>query len=53
MKLSSNLERIGDQAVNIARKARKLNRYPALPEMQLIEPMRAVSMQMFKDSVEA
>jgi phosphate transport system protein len=53
MKLSSNLERIGDQAVNIARKARKLNRHPALPETELIEPMREVSMQMFKDSVEA
>jgi len=53
MKLSSNLERIGDQAVNIARKARKLNRHPALPEVALIEPMREVSMQMFKDSVEA
>jgi len=53
MKLSSNLERIGDQAVNIARKARKLNRHPALPEVTLIEPMREVSMQMFKDSVEA
>jgi phosphate transport system protein len=53
MKLSSNLERIGDQAVNIARKARKLNRHPALPETELIEPMRELSMQMFKDSVEA
>ena len=34
MKLSSNLERMADQAVNIARKARKLNRHPALPEMR-------------------
>src|SRR3954463_7387440 len=40
MKLSSNLERLGDQAVSIARKARKLNRHPALPETELIEPMR-------------
>ena len=53
MKLSSNLERLGDQAVSIARKARKLNRHPALPETELIEPMRAVAMQMFKDSVDA
>ena len=29
MKLSSNLERMGDQAVNIARKTRKLNQHPA------------------------
>ena len=33
MKLSSNLERMADQAVNIARKARKLNQHPALPEV--------------------
>src|SRR6187401_2032540 len=39
MKLSSNLERMADQAVNIARKARKLNQHPALPETDFIEPM--------------
>src|SRR5450432_4571327 len=40
MKLCSNLERMGDQAVNIARKARKLNRHPALAEVSFVEPMR-------------
>jgi len=39
MKLSSNLERIADQAVNIARKARKLNRAPLLPEVNFLDPM--------------
>ena len=53
MKLSGNLERMGDQAVNIARKARKLNRHPALPEADFVEPMFAHAMAMFKDSVEA
>ena len=54
MKLSSNLERMADQAVNIARKARKLNQHPPLPETALIEPMRKVMRwQMFKDSVDA
>lgn len=53
MKLSSNLERMGDQAVNIARKARKLSRHPLLPELELIAPMREHAMQMFKDSVDA
>ena len=53
MKLSSNLERMADQAVNIARKARKLNRHPALPEVALIAPMREHAMKMFRDSVEA
>ena len=53
MKLCSNLERMADQAVNIARKARKLNRHPALPETELIAPMRDHAMKMFKDSVDA
>jgi len=53
MKLSSNLERIGDQAVNIARKARKLNQHPPLPEMELIIPMWEHALSMFKDSVDA
>src|ERR1700693_496881 len=53
MKLSSNLERMADQATNIARRARKLNRHPALPEMELIVPMHAQAMSMFKDSLDA
>jgi phosphate transport system protein len=53
MKLCSNLERMADQGVNIARKARKLNRHPALAETALIEPMREHAMAMFKDSVDA
>src|SRR5437868_3899181 len=51
MKLSSNLERMADQAVSIARKARKLNQHPALPEAELIEPMHRHATAMFKDSV--
>jgi phosphate transport system protein len=53
MKLSSNLERMADQAVNIARKARKLNQHPPLPEVEVIVPMQAQAMSMFKDSVDA
>ena len=53
MKLSSNLERMADQAVNIARKGRKLNRHPALPETDFVEPMHLHAMSMFRDSVEA
>src|SRR2546428_10616153 len=47
MKLSSNLERMADQATNIARRARKLNQHPALPEIQLIAPMHEQAMSMF------
>jgi phosphate transport system protein len=51
IKLSPNIERVGDQATNIAKRARKLNRHPPLPEMELIVPMQAYAMSMFKDSI--
>jgi phosphate transport system protein len=53
MKLSPNIERVGDQATNIARRARKLNRHPALQELELIVPIQACAMAMFKDSIDA
>src|SRR6201981_449632 len=53
MKLSTNIERIADQATNIARRARKLNRHPALPEVEIIVPIQAHAMAMFKDSIDA
>ena len=53
MKLSSNLERMADQATTIARRARKLNQHPPLPEVELIKPMYDHAMAMFKDSVDA
>ncbi len=53
MKLSTNLERMADQATNIARKARKLNKHPALPEILLLTPMQEHAMAMFRDSVDA
>src|SRR4030095_339777 len=53
MKLSSNLERMADQATTIARRARKLNRHPPLPEVELIRPMYDHAVSMFKDSVDA
>src|SRR2546430_1210785 len=53
MKLSPNIERVADQATNIARRARKLNRHPPLPEVELIDPMYAHALSMFKDSIDA
>src|SRR5690242_5567781 len=53
MKLSSNLERMADQATTIARRARKLNQHPPLPEVELMKPMYAQAMAMFKDSLDA
>ena len=53
IRLSPNLERVGDQATNIAKRARKLNRHPPLPEVEMIVPMQAYAMSMFKDSINA
>jgi len=53
MKLSSNLERMADQATNIARRARKLNQHPPLPEAEMIRPMYVHAMSMFKDAIDA
>src|SRR6266480_914997 len=52
MKLSPNIERVGDPATSIARRARKLNRHPPLTEVQIIVPLHAHAMAMFKDSVD-
>lgn len=53
MKLGSNLERVADQAVKIARRSRKLNKVPALEGAMLIEPMFDEALILFGDSVRA
>jgi phosphate transport system protein len=53
MKLSPNIERVADEATNIAQRARKLNRHPALAEVDLIGPIQAHAISMFKDSIDA
>jgi phosphate transport system protein len=53
MKLSTNLERVADQATSIARRARKLNRHPPLAEIELIKPMHEQAISMFKESMDA
>jgi phosphate transport system protein len=53
MKLSANLERIADQSVVIARRARKLNRRPAVQEVFLVEPLYRMALGIFRDSLRA
>jgi phosphate transport system protein len=53
MKLSPNIERVADQATTVARRARKLNQHPPLKETELIEPLYALAMSMFKDALDA
>jgi len=53
MKLSPNLERIADEAVSIARRARKLNRHRELSEVQLIMKMGRHALEMVHDGIDA
>ncbi len=53
MKISSNLERVGDQAVTIARRARKLNTRPELDDVALLRPMFDLASKLLEDSLRA
>jgi phosphate transport system protein len=53
MKLSPNIERVADEATNIAECASKLNKHPPLTEVNLIVPIQAHAVSMFKDSIDA
>jgi phosphate transport system protein len=52
-KISSNLERIGDQAVAIARRSRDLNKEPLLKPLIDIPRMAQISEGMLRDSITA
>jgi len=53
MKIGSNLERVGDQAVTIARRARKLNARPELDDLDLLRPMFDIAFRLLDDSLRA
>jgi phosphate transport system protein len=52
-KISSNLERIADQAVSIARRSRELNKEPLLKPLIDIPHMAQIAAGMLRDSVTA
>lgn len=51
MKVSSNLERVADQAVSIARRARRLNESGTLAETAALRPIFDLATGIFRDSV--
>ena len=53
LKIITDLERIGDQGVNIAKKARVLNRYPLLKPLVDIPKMKVIATEMVADSLKA
>ena len=53
MKLSVNLERVADQAVNIARRGRRLLLHPPHPETQNLFPIFQASQTLLREAVRA
>ncbi len=53
MKINNDLERIADLSVNIARRAKKLAKAPALPLPELMVSMADATARMLRDSLKA
>jgi phosphate transport system protein len=53
IKIGANIERVADQAVNIARRARKINEHPEIPEIHLLDETARLAVSMFDDAVRA
>ena len=53
MKVGTSLERIADQSVTIARRAKRLNARPAIRELALLEPPYRLALVIFRDSIRA
>lgn len=53
MKVSANLERTADQAVGIAKRARKINKNLEISEARLVEPLYQMAATLLRQSLEA
>lgn len=53
MKVSTALERVGDHAVSLARRGRKLNQRPPIPETENIRELAALASAQLRDSIAA
>ena len=53
MKIGANIERIADQTVTIARRARKINEHPEVVEMHELDSVISLSIKMFDDAIAA
>ncbi len=53
MKIGANIERIGDQTVNIARRARKINEHPPVVELHELDGVIELSIKMLEEALRA
>ncbi len=53
MRIASNLERVSDQAVGIARRAKKMNKHPEVVLTKVVEPVFQLAMELIQDGMRA
>lgn len=53
MKISSNLERVGDEATTISRRVLELSQEPQLPQAEEVPRMAALAVPMLKEALDA
>ncbi|MEO0445477.1 MAG: phosphate signaling complex protein PhoU [Verrucomicrobiota bacterium] len=53
MRIAANLERISDQAVNIARRTRKMNKQPEVAQAKVMDPAFRLALSLVEDSIRA
>ncbi len=53
MKISHDLERVGDEATTISRRSLELGREPPLKQVEEIPPMAALALQLLKEALDA
>lgn len=53
MKIGANIERIADQTVSIARRARKMNKHSEVKELHGLDKIISLAMKMFDDAIQA
>jgi phosphate transport system protein len=53
MRIATNLERVSDQAVGIARRARKMNKHPEVVISKSVEPVMQLAKELIRDSMKA
>lgn len=51
MKVSNNLERVADQAVGIAKRARKINKNAEIPETRMVEGIYQLAASLLHDAI--
>jgi len=53
MKVANNLERVSDEAQNIARRARKILKHPEIKSVGLVEPLYEKALGLLRDGVKS